>query len=161
MSKHYLGLDVSPLRIGWAVVDAGDDDAEILDHGVIIFDSKEWVTPGMRSDKLEDLSEKHTSIDMIGLEAVFVGPNKLGSIRAAMALGQVESICDYLWPDAEQKILTATQWRAACGIAQGGKQGVMEWAVNACENDDVHPPENQDAADAIAIAWATMVRDDG
>ncbi len=161
MSKHYLGLDVSPLRIGWAVVETEDDDAYVTDHGVIIFDSKEWVTPGMRSDKLEDLSDNHTSISMIGLEAVFVGPNKLGSIRAAMALGQVESICDYLWPDAEQKILTATQWRAACGIAQGGKQGVMDWSLGTCHDNGVHAPANQDAADAVAIAWATMVRDDG
>jgi len=161
VSKHYLGLDVSPLRIGWAVVEAEDDDAYVTDHGVIIFDSKEWVTPGMRSDKLEDLSDNHTSIDMIGLEAVFVGPNKLGSIRAAMALGQVESICDYLWPDAEQKILTATQWRSACGIKQGGKESVLEWALAACAEAGVDDPENQDAADAIAIATATMVRDDG
>jgi len=161
VSKHYLGLDVSPLRIGWAVVEAEDDDAAVLDHGVIIFDSKAWVTPGMRSERLEDLADKHANIDMVGLEAVFVGPNKLGSIRAAMALGQVESIVDYLWPEVDQKILVATQWRAACGIAQGGKQGVMDWSVSACRAYGVHPPENQDAADATAIAWATMVRDDG
>ena len=156
MSEKYLGLDVSPLRIGWAVI---SDDS--LHHGVIIFDSKEWVTPGLRSDALEDVMEQHPSIKTIGLEAVFVGPNKLGSIRAAMALGQVESICDYLWPDADQKILVATQWRSACGIKQGGKESVMEWALVACAEAGVDAPENQDAADAIAIATATMVRADG
>lgn len=153
MSKLALGLDVSPLRIGWAVI---TDTNELVNHGVIIFPSKEWVTPAMRADALEDALDSYT-FDMIGAEAVFVGVNRLGSIRAAMALGQVESICDYLWPDANQKILTATQWRNLCGITQGGKAPVMEWATTYCHDHDSHTPENQDAADAIAIAHATVL----
>lgn len=156
MNNRYLGLDVSPLRIGWAVI-----SDEFLDHGVIIFDKDEWVTPGMRSDALEDLSDKYPRIDIVALEAVFVGPNKIGSIRAAMALGQVESICDYLWPDANQKILTATQWRSACELPMSGKAGVKSWAIATCIEAGVHAPQNQDACDAIAIATAIMVRADG
>jgi Holliday junction resolvasome RuvABC endonuclease subunit len=145
-----LGLDVSPLRIGWARV---SDDGDPLDHGTITFDAKQWVTPGMRADALEDaLGEK--TVTQIGAEAVFIGPNKLGSIRAAMALGQVESICDYLWPDAKQKILTATQWRKLCDIPQRGKEPVMLWARDLCATTT--EPETQDAADAIAIAYATL-----
>lgn len=148
-----LGLDVSPLRIGWAVY----TDQTLTDHGVILFPSSEWITPGMRASALEDAFNEHDNFDRIGLEAVFVGPNKLGSIRAAMALGQIESISDYLWPDAKQKVLTAAQWRSACGIQQGGKQPVWEWAVNKTIEDHSHAPTNQDAADAIAIAYATTL----
>lgn len=156
-----LGLDVSPLRIGWAIVETEDDDHALIDHGVIIFDKDEWVTPGLRADEMEKISDKHYVIHHIGIEAVFVGPNKLGSIRAAYAVGQLEAICEAAWPDAEQKILTATQWRSACGIKQGGKEPVMEWAVSCCHDNELPPPANQDAADAIAIAWATAVRVDG
>lgn len=159
-----LGLDVSPLRIGWAVIhinNTTDDGHELLDHGVIIFDKDEWVTPGLRADEMEKIADKHPTISHIGIEAVFVGPNKLGSIRAAYAVGQLEAICEAAWPDAEQKILTATQWRSACGIRQGGKEPVMEWALAYCKENDSDRPENQDAADAIAIAYATAVRADG
>ena len=144
-----IGLDVSPLRIGWAYY----EDTTLTNHGVILFETDEWVTPGMRAAAIED-TIKHDTVHGIGMEAVFVGPNKLGSIRAAMALGQVESICDYLWPDARQKILTATQWRSACGIQQGGKQPVWEWAIKRTMDDGTHAPLNQDAADAIAIGHA-------
>ena len=146
-----LGLDVSPLRIGWAIY----TNTELANHGVILFDNKDWITPGMRAAALEDTFSETDNFDRIGLEAVFVGPNKLGSIRAAMALGQIESICDYLWPDARQKILTAAQWRSACGIQQGGKQPVWEWAIEQTITHHTHAPANQDAADAIAIAHAT------
>ena len=145
-----LGLDVSPLRIGWAVV--RDDVVE--EHGTITFGSDEWVTPGMRAEAIEETLDGWT-FDRVGLEAVFVGPNKLGSIRAAMALGQVESICDYLWPDANQKILTAAQWRRLAGVPAGGKASVMEWAQATCKKHGVDAPAGQDAADAVAIAVAT------
>ncbi|CAB4187317.1 hypothetical protein UFOVP1158_9 [uncultured Caudovirales phage] len=153
MSRLAVGLDVSTLRIGWGIV---TEDLEPVAHGAIFFKRGQWVTPGMRAETMEDALENF-DVDLIGLEAVFVGINKLGSIRAAMALGQVESIADYLWPDSEQKVLTATQWRAACGIPQGGKEPVMEWAVNLCNKYEVGLPESQDAADAIGIAYATIV----
>lgn len=145
-----LGLDVSPLRIGWAV----SKDEIITHHGTITFKNDDWVTPGMRAAAIEDTLDEHT-FDHIGIEAVFVGPNKLGSIRAAMALGQVESICDYLWPDATQKILTAAQWRRLADVPPGGKESVMEWAKKRCKKDGANKPEGQDSADAIAICIAT------
>ena len=145
-----LGLDVSPLRIGWAM----HVDGRVEDHGTITFNNQEWVTPGMRASAIEDTLDG-VMYERIGLEAVFVGPNKLGSIRAAMALGQVESICDYLWPDAHQKILTAAQWRRLADVPPGGKESVMQWAIERCEADDAEKPVGQDSADAIAIAVAT------
>lgn len=145
-----LGLDVSPLRIGWSFYENND----LKDHGVILFDEDKWITPGMRADKIEQRLANDYDVHYIGLEAVFVGPNKLGSIRAAMALGQIEAICDAFWPDAKQKILTATQWRSACGIQQGGKHPVMEWALEQTTDAKLTAPHNQDAADAIAIGFA-------
>ena len=161
MPTNSLGLDVSPLRIGWGNIRAEEDDYFLIDHGVILFKEKEWVTPGMRADEVERIADKHPDIHKVGIEAVFVGPNKLGSIRAAYAVGQLEAICEAAWPEADQKILTATQWRSLCGIKQGGKEPVMEWAIGCCHDNDSVPPANQDAADAIAIAWATAVRADG
>lgn len=155
--KNYLGLDVSPLRIGAALVKADKDACELVWHDVNILESENWITPGDRATAMEDLREKYADFypDHIGLEAVYVGPNKVGAVRAAMALGQIESICDYEWPDATQKILTATQWRSLAGIEQRGKAPVMGWAVRFAEDCGLAKPENQDAADAIAIAYAT------
>ncbi len=79
-----------------------------------------------------------------------------------MALGQVESICDYEWPDVTQKILTAAQWRRYCGIKQGGKEPVMEWALDFAGDENAKlwkVAESQDTADAIAIAYAVAMWD--
>jgi len=147
----FLGLDVSPLRIGWAILDTD----KLKAHGTIVFESSEWVTPARRFEAIEDTLAEY-DVTHVGIEAVFVGPNKLGSIRAAMALGQVEMVCDCVWPNSVQKVLTASQWRKHAGIESSGKEPVMEWARAVCEEDGVDPPGMQDAADAIAIAYATF-----
>lgn len=153
--KQYLGLDVSPLRIGAALWEANDSECALLWSETHTFDPKDWITPGMRAEVIEALHERREcEPDLVAMEAVFVGPNKLGAIRAAMALGQVESICDYEWEDARQKILTATQWRSLCSIPQGGKTPVMGWATRAAQEHGVDAPADQDAADAICIAYA-------
>jgi Holliday junction resolvasome RuvABC endonuclease subunit len=156
----YLGFDVSPLRIGAALVDAGGKRITPINTKTITFPKDAWVTPSMRADAIESLSEfffpdeeDGADVKGIGLEAVFIGPNKLGSIRAAMALGQVEMACAFEWVIAKQKVMTATQWRSLCGISQGGKQPVMDWALDQCERMYA-PPEDQDSADALAIAYA-------
>lgn len=156
-NKQYLGIDASPLRIGAALITANDFMFELEWHDTIVLDDEKWITPADRADAFEDLQDRFNGFkpDMIGMEAVFVGANRLGAVRAAMALGQIESICDYLWPDAKQKILTATQWRKLCGIQQGGKAPVLQWSTKVCEEHNLDAPEMQDAADAIAIAYAT------
>ena len=152
--RQYLGLDVAPLRIGWAVVSENAGVIKPIAHGTHLFDKKEWIVPSMRAEAMEDLHDAHKIEPAgIGMEAVYVGINKLGSIRAAMALGQIESICDYEWPDAEQKVLTATQWRKVCGIPQGGKPPVLAWA-EAYTGETI---DSQDDADALAIAYATAM----
>lgn len=155
-SKIYLGLDVSPLRIGAAAWRCNEKHAQFLWSETHSFNTKEWITPAMRAEVIEALHEKRElEPDVIGMEAVFIGPNKLGAIRAAMALGQIESICDYEWENARQKILTATQWRSLCGVPQGGKAPVMGWATRVAEDSGAELPADQDSADAICIAYAT------
>ena len=155
----YMGFDISPLRIGVATVQRRSDKISLRWATTLRFDPDEWITPATRAEVIEGLHEKYeTEPEAIGLEAVFIGPNKLGSVRAAMALGQLESILDYEWPDAAQKILTAAQWRKLCGIQQGGKQPVMDWAISfagAHKSKLYKVDESQDTADAIAIAYAT------
>lgn len=157
----YLGLDVSPLRIGAASIETDGILWRLKWAETYKFNKDEWVSPAHRAEAIEYLHEKHNDEPQaIGLEAVFIGPNKLGSIRAAMALGQIESICDYEWPDTPQKILTAAQWRRYCGIKQGGKEPVMEWALKVVDDwsdDDIKL--DQDSADAIAIAYAVAMWD--
>jgi len=159
----YLGLDVSPLRIGIAAVEYRAESMNFRFAETHTFPSNEWVQPSHRAEVIEAWNDKYEiNPEVVGMEAVFIGPNKRGSILAAMALGQVEMICDNEWPDADQKVLTAAQWRKLCGIQQGGKQPVMDWALNfAGPNKDViyKISESQDSADAIAIAYATAIWD--
>jgi Holliday junction resolvasome RuvABC endonuclease subunit len=159
----YIGFDISPLRIGAAAIDARGDKWRLKWAETHTFKSSEWVTPADRAEVLEVFHEKYgDNPEAIGFEAVFIGPNKIGSVRAAMALGQAESICDYEWPDAKQKVLTAAQWRKFCGIRQGGKEPVMQWALDFAGPNLTKMfsiDKSQDSADAIAIAFATAVWD--
>ena len=155
----YMGFDVSPLRIGAAAVEKQGSRIKLRWAETFTFSTDEWIRPGDRADVIEAWGDKYENTpEAIGLEAVFIGPNKLGSIRAAMALGQIEMALDNEYPDATQKILTAAQWRKYCGIQQGGKQPVMEWALafaGKAGSKLWKIEESQDTADAIAIAYAT------
>jgi hypothetical protein len=64
--RQYLGLDVAPLRIGWAVVSENAGVIKPIAHGTHLFDKKEWIVPAMRAEAMEDLHDAH-KIEPIGI----------------------------------------------------------------------------------------------
>jgi hypothetical protein len=119
--RQYLGLDVAPLRIGWAVVSENAGVIKPIAHGTHLFDKKEWIVPSMRAEAMEDLHDAHKIEPVgIGMEAVYVGINKLGSVSVLLwrwVRLKASAITSGLM--LSRRVLTATQWRKVCGIPSG------------------------------------------
>lgn len=146
-----VGLDASPLRIGWAISLGGAIHCAGTFHV-----SRDAPLPARRTfyrgirDDLRRLEELHGSdLRTIGIEAPYVGPNRQGSLRHARNIGQAEAWMFSSFPYAEQIIVPPTAWRKALALPVRGKQAPMLYAQRTY--NDV---ANQDAADAICIVKA-------
>jgi Holliday junction resolvasome RuvABC endonuclease subunit len=147
-----LGLDVSERRIGWALVDY--DSAKPVNIGTIhtpIEDDLEH-----RVDAWRAISHTATTaggdIEAVILEAPYTGPNKQGSLRAAMAIGNLAGIAASRLPTSVliDTIQPAT-WRTTLRISTRGKTAPLNHARSLCNDATL---TDQDAADALCIATA-------
>ena len=147
-----VGLDASPLRIGYAIsvgrtiVQAAtfhvDRDAPLAARRGFY---------RMIRDEVRHLEERHGSdLRTIGIEAPYVGPNRQGSLNHARNIGQAEAWMFSSFPYAEQIIVQPAAWRRAIGIAPKGKVAPRLYAETRWD-DDVW---KQDTADAICIVDA-------
>lgn len=143
-----LGLDVSPRRIGWAVVNY--DDASYV---------KAATSHTKRDNDLTNRRDAFTEIartaDSLGdvcaviLEDAYAGPNQRGTINHALSVGNVEAFAIARWPTILVERINAPQWRRLCGLPARGKEPVSQWAANKTGH-----VLDQDASDAFAIAVA-------
>ena len=146
-----VGLDASPLRIGWAISVSGTIDCAGTFH--VSRDApllaRRAFYRGIR-DELRRLEELHGSdVRTIGIEAPWVGPNRQGSLRHARNIGQAEAWMFSSFPYAEQIIVQPAAWRKALGLPARGKEAPMLYAQRT--HTDV---DDQDTADAICIVSA-------
>ena len=146
-----VGLDASPLRIGWAISVSGTIECAGTFHV-----SREAPLPARRvfyrglRDEVRRLEELHaTDLRTIGIEAPYVGPNRQGSLRHARNIGQAEAWMFSSFPYAEQVIVQPAAWRRALGLPARGKEAPMLYAQRTYARVD-----DQDAADAICIVSA-------
>lgn len=142
-----VGLDVSPKRIGWAVVDY--DTGHHIRHGV------EHVTgdDDLRARRIAFRNVTHAAesrgdVCAVILEDAYVGVSRRGTIVHAVSVGNVEAWAAMRWPDQLVVRLAPATWRAAVGLPTRGKEAVMAWAC-AYVGD-----MTQDEADALGIATA-------
>ena len=142
-----LGLDASPKRIGWAVVDY--DAGTWIAHGVSTVSGDDdlrarretFASIAQRADRFGDVCA-------IIIEDAYVGVNRRGTITHAVSVGNVEAWASTRWPDQLVVRLAPTTWRKAIGVATVGKAAVMDWAVPQIGR------VSQDEADAFGVAVA-------
>jgi hypothetical protein len=147
-----VGLDASPLRIGWAISVGGTIECAGTFHV-----SRDAPLPARRAfyrgirDELRRLEELHGSdLRTIGIEAPYVGPNRQGSLRHARNIGQAEAWMFSSFPYAEQLIVQPAAWRRALGLPARGKDAPFAYAQTAWDG----VISEQDTADAICIVDA-------
>ena len=147
-----LGLDVSPLRIGYALI---KQDETVVESGTLHvpkgddlrFRRAAW-------QKLTDIVHRHTRYNaelmLVAVEDAHVGINKSYAIKAAVAIGHVEAFAIKSYPWIMVHRFQPAEWRKIAGIETRSKEVVMEWARNTYDST----LDDQDEADALGIAVA-------
>ena len=147
-----VGLDASPLRIGYAI----SVSRRIVQAATFHVDRDAPLAARrgfyrMIRDEVRQLEERHGSdLRTIGIEAPYVGPNRQGSLNHARNIGQAEAWMFSSFPYAEQLIVQPASWRRALGLPPRGKDAPFAYAETAWDGAIAE----QDTADAICIVDA-------
>lgn len=147
-----LGLDVSPLRIGYALI---TQDEKVLISGTLHVPSGDdlrfrraaW---SQLVDKITRASAGKTELMLVAVEDAHVGINKSYAVKAAVAIGHVEAFAIKSFPWVMVHRFQPAEWRKIAGIGTRSKDVVMEWARGRYDPT----LDDQDEADALGIAVA-------
>lgn len=144
-----LGLDVSERRIGYALVDY--DSGEPVETGTIHTPPGEDLHARVDAWRRISIAANQTGdIQLVAIEAPWMGPNRQGSMRHAMAIGNLAGIAAArLGETILIDTIQPADWRRACGLPTRGKQPIHSWACARLGVDI-----DQDQADALGIATA-------
>ena len=172
-----VGLDVSELRMGWAIVRYDDqsplalgvEDLRQRDGGYI----EEQVPQAVRfvRSEVQRLGHDPEEVVVVGIESAYHGPNISRTIAHAGVVGMATCAAQMIFGrQVTCYPLGADEWRATCGISNAGKRedkkrAAQWWArtMLALWGFEAEETPAEDAADALGIATAaallTEVRD--
>ena len=144
-----LGVDPGTLKLGYGVVDGGDD-MQMVDCGVLNLRPRTSVGERLRSvyEKLSTIISEHHP-DEAAIEEPFVGQN----IRSALAIGRAQAVATlaaanrglpiYYYSPAQIK-------QQVAGYGESDKEQMQEMV--RIQLGLSCPPQPNDAADALAVA---------
>ena len=158
MRSLLLGLDVSPKRLGYGLVDlltgepvaCGCESIDLPDHG--------WMHQQVRDAFL------HAGAGIVGeIQAVYIEDTaQAGKYRqhdAGRAQGIVQAEVERRWPWATVQFVKPKEWRVLAGLpGNASKKDVWIVADDMLEEVGLQPASTQDAADALLIAVAGQRR---
>ena len=144
-----IGLDCSERRIGYAILNY--DSGKCVETGVMHTPAGDDLNARVQAwHSISHAANQTGDIQLVLIEAPWSGPNRQGSIRGAMAVGNLAGIAaTRLGRTILVDTIQPTQWRSLCGISTRGKEPVMTWATNQLGHTIT-----QDEADALGIATA-------
>jgi Holliday junction resolvasome RuvABC endonuclease subunit len=153
-----IGLDVSELRMGWAVVDY--DTLEPLALGVEDLRERDggWAEDQvLRAVRRINVNWLH-DVFVVGIEDAYLGPNKKASLRHASVVGMATMAARVVFgPSVTYWPIPADSWRHALGIKGRNRKEkkalTMEWAVPRFKGP-YSIAISEDSADALGIATA-------
>jgi crossover junction endodeoxyribonuclease RuvC len=151
-----LGIDPGIGRTGYAFLKQEGKDISLVECGCITTKAGENEAKRLQEIKkdLEVLIKKHKP-QIAGIESLFFATNAKTAITVGQARGVVMVVC------AENKLqiveMTPLQVKiAATGYGKADKSQVQRMIVQLLKLKKVPKPD--DAADACAIAWASIGR---
>jgi len=144
-----IGIDCSERRIGFAILEY--DSGVCITTGVMFTPAGDDLNTRVQAwHTISHTANQTGDIELVLIEAPWSGPNRQGSIRGAMSVGNIAGIAaSSLGRSVLVDTIQPTQWRSLCGISTRGKQPVAEWANNVLGR-----AVTQDEADALGIATA-------
>ena len=162
-----IGLDVSELRMGWAVCDY--DTQEPLALGVEDLRRRDGGWPEKQVETavndvwltVNRMGYDYEEIVLVGIEAAYHGPSIKRTIAHAGVIGMATMAASITFPAATIYPIPADSWRKALGIKGKNraekKALTMEWACDHLDDFCVLRSQQligQDEADALGIAVA-------
>jgi Holliday junction resolvasome RuvABC endonuclease subunit len=162
-----LGLDVSELRMGFAVVSYDDQRPIALGVESLRKPDGGWpetqVVRALRNIRGEVVRCGHDpeEVVVVGVEWVYKGKQSLERLAwHAAVIGMAMAVSEILFPDSTCYPLGADEWRAACGISNAGKRDDKKDATLAWAYPHVGFPAfmSFDEADALGIATAAALK---
>lgn len=162
-----IGLDVSELRMGWAVVDydtqtplaLGVEDLREKDGGW----PEDQVIRAVRAvrERVVSLGREKEDVWVVGIESAYHGPNISRTIAHAGVVGMATATAQVTFGQHVTCYpLGADEWRATCGISNAGKRedkkaACLEWASSRIVWILPRGARlTEDMADALGIATA-------
>jgi crossover junction endodeoxyribonuclease RuvC len=144
-----LGVDPGTIRLGYGVVDGGDD-LQMVDCGVLNLRPRTSVGERLRSvyEKLNTIIAQHRP-DEAAIEEPFVGNN----IRSALAIGRAQAVATLAAANQGLPIYYYSPARIkqqVAGHGESDKEQIQEMV--RIQLGLPYPPQPSDAADALAVA---------
>ena len=165
-----VGLDVSELRMGWAIVDY--DTQEPLALGVENLRDPDGGWPEdqvlraidhIKAHVVGRLPVEHGEVYVVGIEDAYIGPSKMGSLRQAGVIGMATMAARVVfgptvtyWPIPNSSWLEPLDIKPASRKSADIKAATRTWMLRRLPVALIPSEEviSQDAADALGIATA-------
>lgn len=160
MSPCLVGLDISPLRIGWAVVDLEDGCPLKVGTVHVNLPHNSWSAEQLAYDLIRGpgLYIYDKDVALIYIEQPMSQFVK-AQYQAGMAVGMVSTIIQRDWEKGPPQFLAPSEWRKLCGLAGNCKKEVVfDHATAQLEGTGLTLDGSQDAADALCVAIAGQRR---
>ena len=173
MRACVLGLDPSPLRLGWGLVDLEDGAAIACGMERIDLPHKGWmhhqvyaalyapIQAGLVTTDGDDWTPSF-EVSFIAIERPAVPPRSgtNSAMNAGRAMQEAVSCCQRRWPHAPIEELQPSEWRKLAGLPGNASKADVQIKAGVLLLDvgqDNGAPA-QDAADALLIALAGQRR---
>jgi Holliday junction resolvasome RuvABC endonuclease subunit len=158
-----LGLDVSEQRMGWAAVSYDDQTPLALGVESLVERDGGWLENQVFR-AMRDIN-KHIpagEVVVVGIEDVYLGPNKMGSLRHAGVVGMAQLAVRVVFGDVTIWPIPAGKWRKAIGLKPASrkradvKRATMTWAIDTIATSNLAGKASLfgDSTDALGIATA-------
>lgn len=145
-----VGLDPSPKRLGWALVEVTETGRKPLDCGCFSMEPGPKSTLWAQKGVIRKVLEWGGSMTSVVIEKPYVGVSPAIALAIAETMGAVHVLSAAAWPKAHIYRLSPSEWRKRSGLSgRATKLEVMERARQIGFD-----AKEQDAADAGLMAWA-------
>lgn len=151
-----LGIDPGIERVGYAILKLEKGQTSLIECGCITT-SKHLPDPARLSEIKSDLDKliKAYKPQVMGVESLFFASNA----KTVMKVGQARGVIMLAGQEAKLKIIDITPLQvkiSATGYGRAEKKQVQDMIMKIFKLKKIPKPD--DAADAVAIAWAASSR---
>lgn len=145
-----VGLDPSPKRLGWALVEVTETGRKPLDCGCFHMEQSPQSTLWAQKGVIRKVAEWGGAMTSVVIEKPYVGVSPAIALAIAETMGAVTVLSAAAWPKAHIYRLSPAEWRKRSGLSGRATKAEVMSRARFIGFD----AKEQDAADAGLMAWA-------